>query len=44
MLFVTLGLLLGGAVLLWCFVLTLTFADGDSEEQLDSVCACPPPS
>jgi hypothetical protein len=30
MLFVTLGLLLGGAGLLWCFVLALTFDDGNS--------------
>ncbi len=32
MLFVTLGLLLGVAALLWCFVLALTFADDDSIE------------
>jgi hypothetical protein len=32
MLFVTLGLLLGAAGVLWCFVLALTFADGDSIE------------
>lgn len=32
MLFVTLGLLLGAAALLWCFVLALTFADDDSIE------------
>ena len=30
MLFVTLGLLLGGAGLLWCFVLALTSDDRDS--------------
>jgi hypothetical protein len=30
MLFVTLGLLLGGAGLLWCLVLALTSADGES--------------
>ncbi len=32
MLFVTLGLLLGAAGLLWCFVLALTFADVDTKE------------
>jgi len=32
MLFITLGLLLGAAALLWCFVLALTFADDDSIE------------
>ena len=32
MLFVTLGLLLGAAALLWCFVLALTLADDDSME------------
>jgi hypothetical protein len=32
MLFITLGLLLGAAALLWCFVLVLTFADDDSIE------------
>jgi hypothetical protein len=32
MLFVTLGLLLGLVGLLWCFVLALTFADGDVGE------------
>jgi hypothetical protein len=30
MLLVTLGLLLGAAALLWCFVLALTYADGNS--------------
>ena len=33
MLFVTLGLLLGAAALLWCFVLALTLADDDSMEE-----------
>jgi hypothetical protein len=32
MLFAALGLLLGAAVLLWCFVLALTFAEGDSKD------------
>jgi hypothetical protein len=33
MLFVTLGLLFGGAGLLWCFVLVLIFADADPIEE-----------
>ena len=32
MLLVTLGLLLGAAALLWCFVLALTLGDGDTTE------------
>ena len=32
MLFVTLGLLLGAAALLWCIVLALEFADGEIEK------------
>ena len=32
MLLVTLGLLLGGAALLWCFVLALTFGDQETKE------------
>ena len=32
MLFVTLGLLLGAAALLWCFVLALTLADAETGE------------
>ena len=32
MLLVTLGLLLGAAGLLWCFVLALTLGDGDTGE------------
>ncbi len=33
MLFLTLGLLLGIAVLVWCFVLVLTSADDDSLQE-----------
>ena len=32
MLLVTLGLLLGAAALLWCFVLALTLGNGDTRE------------
>ena len=33
MLLVTLGLLLGGAALLWCFVQALTLGNGDTRER-----------